>query len=358
MTARMISGRIAAAAALLSSLLVACCRTAPPPLVRTEAAGLDAQRRIVRDAFLGTDVRGDPEAAARFSQGLRQSVSAAWWGFDPEDATSSLQSSLDSGAAIVLVPSIGRPWITRPLSIRSGTTLVLEEGVELIAKRGNFAKIDAVLFLLKDVEDVTIYGYGARCAMRKEDYRRGQYQKSEWRHAVEMDGCARISVLGLTVESSGGDGIYLGRGDRRTYCSQVVLRDLLLRDHYRQGISVISAQDLLIENVEMSSTEGTMPSAGIDFEPNYADERFVGCVLRNCLIHSNSGPGISVVLRTLDASSADVDIRVENCFVSGSPISLLVWYVRKVGGTIRFTGTTLQGIQFLQPWHRVAVLGN
>ncbi len=200
--------------------------------------------------------------------------------FDPDDSTSSLQSSLDSGARIVLVPAMGRPWITRPLSIRSGTTLILEEGVEILAKKGSFAKTDAVLFLLRDVEDVTICGYGARCAMRKEDYRRGPYEKSEWRHAVEMNGCARVSVLGLAIESSGGDGVYIGTArSRRTYSSEVVLRDLLLRDHYRQGVSVISAQDLLIENVEMSFTEGTLPSSGIDFEPNHADERLVGCVL-------------------------------------------------------------------------------
>jgi hypothetical protein len=353
----MIPGKIAAAAVLLSALLVACCRTAPPVLLRPDPAGLAKQQQIVRDAFQGTQVRGDPEAASRFTAGLRDSVSAAWWGFDPDDATSSLQSSLDSGARIVLVPAMGRPWITRPLSIRSGTTLVLEEGVEIITRKGDFRKNDAALLLLKDVEDVAILGYGARCAMRKEDYRRGPYEKSEWRHAIEIDGCARVSVSGLTVESSGGDGVYIGRGGQRAWSSDVALRDLMLRDHYRQGISVISAEDLLIENVEMSFTEGTPPGSGIDFEPNYAEERLLRCVLRNCVIHSNAGPGIAVVLTRMTAASEAIDIRVENSFVSGSPISLLVWG-GGTGGTIQFSGTTLQGLQLVQPGHRVAIRGN
>jgi hypothetical protein len=353
-----IAGKIAAAGALLSALLVACCRTVPPAPLSPDPAGLERQRQIERDAFAGTDVRADAEAAARFSRGLRESVSAAWWGFDPEDATASLQSSLDSGARVVLVPAMGRPWITRPLSIRSGTTLILEEGVEILAKKGEFRKNNSSLLTLGDVEDVTIYGYGARIAMRKDDYRHEPYEKGEWRHAVAMYGCSRVTLLGLTAESSGGDGVYLGRGGRQTYNRDVVLRDLLLRDHYRQGVSVISAQDLLIERVEMSFTEGTLPSSGIDFEPNYADERLVRCVLRNCVIHSNSGPGICAVLKKMDGSSEDVEIRVEDSFVAGSPVSFLVWDAGKVGGTIRLVGTALHGLQLVQPGRKVIITGN
>jgi hypothetical protein len=354
----MIHAKVGASIALLSSLFVACCRTAPPAVTRPDPAGLARQQALVREAFAGTDVRADGEAAASFTRGLRESVSAAWWGFDPEDATSSLQASLDSGARIVLVPAMGRPWITRPLIIRSGTTVVLEEGVELITKKGDFRRNDAALFLLKDVEDVTILGYGARCAMRKEDYRRVPYEKSEWRHAIEIDGCARVLVAGILVESSGGDGVYVGRGDHRTWCSDVVLRDLVLRNHYRQGISVISAQDLLVENVEMSFTEGTSPAAGIDFEPNYPDERLFRCVLRRCVIHSNQGPAVAAVFTKLDRGSTAIDIEVEDCWVSGAPVSFLIWGDGEAGGAIRFTRTKLQGIQVIQPGHRVSLLGN
>ena len=354
----MTMARVVASLIVLSTLFLACCRTAPPAVFRPDPVGLERQRAIVRDAFAGTDIHGDAQAAASFARGLRQSVSAAWWGFDPDDATSSLQASLDSGARTVVVPAMGRPWITRPLFVRSGTTLVLEEGVELITRKGDFRANDAALFLLKDVQDVTILGYGARCAMRKEDYRRRPYEKSEWRHAIEIDGCARVLVAGILVESSGGDGVYVGRGDRHAWCSDVELRDLVLRNHYRQGISVISAQGLLVDNVEMSFTEGTPPGAGIDFEPNNADERLFRCVLRGCVIHSNQGPAIAVVLAKLDRGSTPVDIQVEDSWVSGFPISFLLWGDDNAGGAIRFLGTKLLGIQVIQPGHRLEVRGN
>ena len=284
-------------------------------------------------------------------------MSAAWYGFDANDATACLQASLDSGAWLILVPAMDTPWIVQPLKVRSGTTLIFEEGVEIVSKKGSFQREDDALLALNKVEDVTLYGYGARLVMHKSDYRRPPYERSEWRHAIEMYGCARVTLLGLSAESSGGDGVYLGSGDRR-FNEGIVLRDLALRDHYRQGISVISAVDLLIENVEISSTEGTLPSSGIDFEPNYAEESIVGCVLRDCVIHSNAGAGISILLHAFDDSSPDVDIRIENCFVSNNLFSLLVFGARKAHGRVEFVDTKLQGIQFIAPWTGVKITGN
>jgi hypothetical protein len=165
------------------------------------------------------------DTAPGVREGLEGTVSAAWWwGFDPEDATPALQACLESGARTIVVPAIGRPWVTRPLSIRSHTTLVLQEGVQILSRKGDFRNGDSSLFTLKDVEDVAIYGYRARLTMRKVDYRQQPYKKSEWRHAIEMYGCSRISVLGLSAESSGGDGVYLGRGERQSFNSDVLLR--------------------------------------------------------------------------------------------------------------------------------------
>lgn len=64
------------------------------------------------------------DTAPGVREGLGGSVSAAWWGFDPEDAKPALQACLESGARTIVIPAMGRPWVTRPLSIRSHTTLV------------------------------------------------------------------------------------------------------------------------------------------------------------------------------------------------------------------------------------------
>jgi hypothetical protein len=250
---------------------------------------------------------------------------------------------------------MNRRWVTTTLFPRSHTTIIVQGGAEITAKKGAFRETGDALFCLKDVEDMTLSGYGARLAMRKSDYLAKPYEKSEWRHAIELHGCARISMQGLKVESSGGDGGYLGRGAPRTFNERIVLRDLVLRDHHRQGISVISAHDLRIENVEMYLTWGTLPCAGIDFEPNNADERLIGCVLRNCSIRCNAGAGIQVYLDKLKASWRPIGIRVEDSLVSNFPSALMVFGVGVAQGKIDFLNTRLFGAKLIGPGSGVKV---
>lgn len=129
----------------------------------------------------------------------------------------------------------------------------------------------------------------------------------------------------------------------------------MLRDHHRQGISVISAHDLRIENVEMYLTWGTLPCAGIDFEPNNADERLIGCVLRNCSIRCNAGAGIQVYLDKLKASWRPIGIRVEDSLVSNFPSALMVFGVGVAQGKIDFLNTRLFGAKLIGPGSGVKV---
>ncbi|OQB33064.1 MAG: hypothetical protein BWY09_02795 [Candidatus Hydrogenedentes bacterium ADurb.Bin179] len=87
------------------------------------------------------------------------------------------------------------------------------------------------------------------------------------------------------------------------------------RNHHRQGISVISAVNLLIENCVLAGTSGTAPQAGIDLEPNRENEKLVNVIVRDCTLFGNSGAGILVYLKPLRRSSEPVSILFENCHV-------------------------------------------
>jgi hypothetical protein len=326
--------------------LAACCTLGNPLSSRPRSEGAASQKALISANFPGVDLRSDPRAVVAFRSGIRDAISAAWVGYDDKDDTAILQACFDSGARVVLVPAVDGPWITRPLSVGSHTTVIFQEGTQVLARKGAFQGGDDSLVSLNDARDVTITGYGARLLMRKSDYRKGPYRESQWRHGIEMSGCTDVSVLGLTVESSGGDGVYLGRG-KQPFNKNVTLRDLVLRDNYRQGISVICAEDLLVENVEMSGTEGTLPSAGIDFEPNFSDERIVRCVLQNCLIRSNAGPGILVNLQKLAKDSGPIDISVRDSVVSNLPFALMLVRARGARGTVQLLRTTTCGLEIV-----------
>jgi hypothetical protein len=167
-------------------------------------------------------------------------------------------------------------------------------------------------------ENITLIGYGATLCMWRSDYNAAPYAKAEWRHILNFHSCTNVKVLGLTLTESGGDGIYLGTGKAGVTNKNVLIKDVVCDKNYRQGISVITAEDLLIENTVMKNTDGTAPRAGIDFEPNHPDERIVNCVLRNCVSENNAGAGYVAYLSPLDATSAPVSLRLENCKAVGN----------------------------------------
>jgi hypothetical protein len=73
---------------------------------------------------------------------------------------------------------------------------------------------------------------------------------------------------------------------------------------------------LLIEASSFRYTWGTPPSAGIDFEPDAANQRLKDIIVRNCDFADNYGEAIEVFLPHLTRSSEPVSITFEDCRVS------------------------------------------
>ncbi|UCD30119.1 MAG: right-handed parallel beta-helix repeat-containing protein, partial [Planctomycetota bacterium] len=84
---------------------------------------------------------------------------------------------------------------------------------------------------------------------------------------------------------------------------------------------------------------------GIDFEPNRPENKLVNCVLRNCVLENNAGPGILVYPKPLSQDSDPILIRVENCLVRGGKgAGIEVGAVLDNGpeGTIEFDNCTIE----------------
>ena len=203
---------------------------------------------------------------------------------DPTDCTAALQAAIDTaGATMVRVPKLpgGQPWTVGngagwPARNRSALmlgpasshrTILFEPGVVLMAKAGDFRTgmfVEAV-----NATNLTLSGYGAAWQMHKSDYADpSKYNHSEDRHALSLRGCEGFRILGLTLKSSGGDGIYMtgisnkGNDNVKGYCKDVLIQDVVCDDHYRQGMSVISVVKLRVKNSTFSNTNGTAPAAG------------------------------------------------------------------------------------------------
>ncbi|NLX96246.1 MAG: right-handed parallel beta-helix repeat-containing protein [Rhodopirellula sp.] len=258
------------------------------------------------------------EAIREVLSGKTSVAHAAWWGFNAEESTEALQSAIHSKAKKVVVEKMSGPWIVDKIELASDQELVFEPGAVVLAKKGAFHGTADSLFTATNKKNIRLTGPGATLQMHRADYDSPAYKKAEWRHVINLHGCDQVTIAGLTLAESGGDGIYLGVGRNGEPNRNITIRDVVCDRNYRQGISVITAENLLIENCTLKNTAGTAPAAGIDFEPNHPRERLVNCVMRNCTIEDNQGYGIHVYARPLDGTSAPVSLRIENCVTRGS----------------------------------------
>lgn len=274
---------------------------------------------------------------------------ASWWGFDPADSTRSLQAAIDSGVGKLIVEDMGAPWVTDRITLRSNQEIVFEKGVVVIAKRGAFQGSTDSLFTASLEKNITLTGHDATLRMWKQDYADpAKYKKAEWRNVLSLRSCANIRITGLTLADSGGDGIYLGVAKPGVPCSDVLIKNVNCVNNYRQGISVISARNLLIEDCVLKDTSGTAPESGIDFEPNKADEELSNCVMRNCVSENNRGRGYLFALGYMRDHSAPLSVRLENCHSLGNLRSLEIAASNKAGGagvkgTVDFINCRFEG---------------
>ena len=275
-------------------------------------------------------VSAKPELVREVLAGKRREARASWWGFDPTDSTAHLQEAINSKVKRLIVDRQTSPWITRPLTGVSNQEIVFEAGTELVAMKGAFQGKSDCLLSFRECKNVVLRSeqtdapqtdgddQPARIRMHKQDYQSAAYGHSEWRHGVAFFGCRNVLVQDLTIEQTGGDAIYLGAAKQHTPNRQVKIRRVDCNANHRQGISVISAEDLLIEDCRLRNTDGTAPQAGIDFEPNHPMDSLLRCMVRRCTAEHNAGTGFQICPQFLTNRSTPFSIHVDQCVSRGN----------------------------------------
>ena len=258
---------------------------------------------------------------------VRGAATASCFGCNATDSTDILQAALSMSSVSTL--TIDRPpggqaaWLVRPLYItRHNLAVVLAEGVLVLAKQDEFHGSDDSLLKLEGAENITIMGrVGSAMRMRRADYAVPSwgscpscrpYLKAEWRAGIWIGGCKNVTLAGLEVTETGGDGLYVD-DLRKVGTSLLASRDIHVHDcvfdrNYRQGLSVISVINLLVERCTFSNTNGTDPQAGVDLEPDLPSNFLTNVTFRDCVYSGNSGAGFRTCLNAMNGSTAPVSI--------------------------------------------------
>ena len=155
------------------------------------------------------------------------------------DCTLALQALLSSGAETIRVPKLqdpAGPWFVAPLTLPSHATVIFEPGCVVAALPGKagqraYKRGDAVLVTAQGVHNLTVVGHGATWKMQRQDYANvSLFSRAEWRHTLKLSAVDNVKIVGLTLEESGGDGVYINAGS-----SNIHLEKVRLLRHYRQG---------------------------------------------------------------------------------------------------------------------------
>lgn len=287
--------------------------------MKVRAVCVCAFASVVSFAAFGGKGGPRPDLLAKVAAGELKEAHASWWGFDAADSTAFLQAAIDSGVRKLIVDDMGSPWVVKPIKGRSDQEIEFARGVELLAKRGEFQRKMDCLIAYRGASNVVLRGCGATFRMWVCDYTNSAlYAKSEWRHAIGLWGVSNYRIEGLTLSSSGGDGIYFGSAGPGFPCRNGVVRNVVSERNNRQGMSIISAENLLIEKCVLRDTCGARPMAGIDIEPNRNTDVLKDIVIRDCLAEGNQGNGYEFEIVMMDSSSEPVSIRMERCVSRGN----------------------------------------
>ena len=269
-------------------------------------------------------------------------VNASSFGWNPTNATACLQAAIDSGAKKVVIDRQAGDWIVEPIFLRvSGQEVVVADGVTVRAKKGSFKGRGDCLFRISSKNrGVTLRGEGkATLVMNKRDYQDPEnYLFSGWRNAVSIAGSG-TTVRDLTILSSGGDGVYVTGAAR-----DVTLENLVSRDHFRQGISVISAMRLRVRHCRFEDTAGAAPQCGVDIEPNRPTDRLEDILFEDCIFDRNVAGGITLHIGGL---KRPISITFRRCVARGNNTGISVHTSRKIDrpttGTVLFEDCTVSG---------------
>ena len=274
------------------------------------------------------------------------------------DGAAALQAAINTNAETVIIPNNGSDWlIDKQVNLlHSNQTIQFADGAVLQAKTGAFAGDGEVMLYLSNQGNVNIQGNGT-IRMNKAEYHAND-PTGEARHGLRIDDSWSVLVDGLTIEDTGGDGIYIsgmsgtanagqvniGAGQPpegfidQSYSKDVTIRNVTIDNAHRNGISIIAGVDVTIEDSVIINTKdnvpgaGGLPGAGIDFEPNVEDQRLSNIVVKNTVIANNEGPGLFFIVDDTQIPGIPVTITAENLTIDDSNTNNVRFHLDSIPG--------------------------
>lgn len=215
----------------------------------------------------------------------------------------------------LVIEKLDIPWVVRPIILKAikNKVIQIEPNTIFMAEPNAYPRTVDAMWKFIDCRNIEIIGNHSVMKMNKDEYING-----EWRHVISIRGSKNIKISDLELRDSGGDGVAIGRSNTILYSSDIYLDNLQCINNKRQGISIMSAENVWVSNSCFANTKGTAPGAGVDLESNDAEERMININFRDCQFKNNHYAGINIGLPKLTSNSKPISILFENCLIENN----------------------------------------
>ena len=223
-------------------------------------------------------------------------------GTDAPTTTANMQAALDraaeDGHTTVVIPAgeylVGVP--TNPIysggiTLHSNTVYEFEPGA--IIGLAAHDRWNACAIAIRNRENVVVRGgtiVGDRDTHVFTPRGDGATAHDEGHNICVESGSRAVLIEDMTIQSATGDGILLVGSSSRGSVTDITIRNSEFNSNRRQGISIVGAIRVAIEDNEIHHTWGTAPQFGIDIESLSFDSRDIA--IRRNSFHHNAGGDI------------------------------------------------------------------
>lgn len=232
------------------------------------------------------------------------------------DYTSYLQQAIDENSKVIL-PNFPILVNDTGLFLRDNSVLVFQENSKILlapSSKTNYGILNII-----NAENVIIVN--PKLVGDKYEHLN---DKGEWGMGINIINGSNIRILNPHIQKCWGDGIYLGvrKGGSN---KDITIRGGLIDDNRRNGISIISGKNILIEDIVLSNSSGTPPMAGIDLEPNHNHEELENIRIQRTTAFNNADAGFLIYLGSLlGPQRRTVSINLSKCVDYYSQRALLI----------------------------------
>ncbi len=175
------------------------------------------------------------------------------------DYTNELQKVINAYDSITM-PNFPLLINDKGIEIPSNKAIIFQSKSKLKLKPSN--KTTYAVFLIKRAKNVRIYN-----PILIGDRNKHIGTKGEWGMGIHIEGSNNVKITGGNISNFWGDGIYITRNGTLN-SKNIIINQVVIQNNRRNGISVISGDNIVIQNSSFINNTGTNPMAGIDIEPN------------------------------------------------------------------------------------------